>query len=63
MCFSRLLNILWNVLQMPVIHSKTVLKVKSPETNPNHNSKAHHANLVLTLKAKKAKGPFNICVG
>lgn len=48
---------------MCVIHSKTILKVKSPKTNPNHDPKAFHANLVLTVKAKKAKGPFNICVG
>lgn len=52
MCFSSLHNILWNVLQMCVIHSEAVLKVKSSETNPTHNPKALHENLSLTFKIK-----------
>lgn len=55
MCFSSFHYILWNVLQMCVIHSKAVLKFKSSETNPTHNPKALHANLSLTLKIKLKK--------
>lgn len=63
MYFSSFYNTMKNVVQMCMIHGKTALKVKSPETNPTHNPQSSPCKPIPNPQNKAQKKQKDHLIG